>query len=478
MNRGIAWLLGMSLALCSPAAMALSVFDVIELTRNGYDETEIERLINVTNARFVIDVDSLLALGEADVEDGIIALMLERGAEPPEELSQADQLIALHDAGFSEETMLQFVRHQNVCEPLADVDEHRLGQEGFSNAFMREFRAQVEECREEQETLALIEPLPEDAYDEAPAQVTRVYQSNEVVYPATSTVRYPRTTYYPSYHYGIYDSYYYHDRITRWYPIVVYRDYSGHKHRRSAGHRYGKSGHSHIRVGHRHGKADNRHGRPGHRGRDHDRRRHDGDGRRGDRRGDRDRGDGDRPRRKDSDVRPRRPHPRSEPNPPLLAGKKPTNSVIPPAGRPDKVRRGVQGRVADPVSTKPFVRSVKPSAPSARQRPQRSPSDVRRRIERPEPEPRPPAWTTPRPRVSAPIRTRTSEPRYRPPTRTQPMTRPSRTPTVTSTPRARPVTPSPRPRRAAPAPRPQPVVKPPRAVRRSIDNDQGDIQEN
>ena len=476
MNRKVAWLLGMSLAFGSPAAMALSVFDVIELTRNGYDEAEIERLIEVTNARFVIDVDSLLALGEADVADEIIALMLERGAEPPEQLSQADQLIALREAGFSEETILQFVRHQNVCEPLADEDEHRLGQAGFGSGFLRDFRAQVEECREEQETLALIEPLPADAYDEAPAQVTRVYQSNEVVYPATSTVRYPATTYYPSYHYGIYDSYYYHDRITRVYPIIVYRDYSGHKHRRYAGHRHGKAGHSHPRVGHRHGKADNRHGRPGHRGRDQDRRRQDGDGRRGERRGDRDRGDA--PRRKESDIRPRRPHPRSDPNPPLLADKKPTNPVIAPVGRSDKVRGGIQRRMKDPMSTKPFVPSVKRSDRSARQRPQRAPSDVRRRIERPEPEPRAPVWTTPRQRVSAPIRARTSEPRYRPPPRTQPSIRPSRTPSVASPPRTPRVSPPPRSPRVAPAPPPQRAVRPPRPVRRSTDSDQGDIQEN
>lgn len=474
MNRVGAWLASLSLVWCGPAAMALSVFDVIELTRNGYDEAEIERLIDVTSARFVIDVDSLLALGEADVADEIITLMLERGAEPPEELSEVDQLVALREAGFPEETIMLFVRHKNFCEPLADEDEHRLGQAGFSSAFLRNFDAQVEDCREDREALALIEPLPEEAYEEAPAQVTRVYQTNTTVYP--STVRYPRTTYYPPRYYGIYDSYYYHDRITRVYPIVVYRDYSGHKHRRYGGHRYGKAGHSHIRVGHRHGRADNRHGRPGHGGRDQDRRRRDGDGRRGDRREDRDRGD--RPRRKDSDVRPRRPHPRSDPNPTLVVGKKPTNSVIPPAGRPDKARRGVQRRVAAPVSTKPFVPSVKRSDRSARQRPQRSTSDVRHRVERPMPEPKAPVWTTPRPRVSAPVRTRTSEPGYRPPQRAQQSTRPSRIPSVASPPRTPRVAPPPRPGRAAPAPRPQPVVRPPRPTRRSIDNDRDDIQEN
>ena len=479
MNRLGAWLASLSLVWCGPTAMALSVFDVIELTRNGYDEAEIERLIEVTSARFVIDVDSLLALGEADVADEIITLMLERGAEPPEELSEVDQLIALREAGFPEETIMLFVRHKNFCEPLADEAEHRLGQAGFSSAFLRNFDAQVEDCREDREAVALIEPLPEEVYEEAPAQVTRVYQTNTTVYP--STVRYPRTTYYPPRYYGIYDSYYYHDRITRVYPIVVYRDYSGHKHRRYGGHRYGKAGHSHTRVGHRHGRADNRHGRPGHGGRDQDGRRRDGDGRRGDRREDRDRGDG--PRRKDSDVRPRRPHPRSDPNPTLLAGEKPTNPVIPPAGRPDRARRGVQSRgvqrrVADPVSAKPFVPSVKRSDRSERQRPQRSASDVRHRVERPRPEPKAPAWTTPRPGISAPVRTRMSEPGYRPPQRAQPSTRPLRVPSVASPSRTPRVAPPPRPPRVAPAPRPQPVVTPPRPTRRSIDNDRDDIQEN
>ena len=476
MNRGIGWLLGVSLAFCSPAAMALSVFDVIELTRNGYDEREIERLIDVTSARFVIDVDSLLALGEADVADEIIALMLEHGAEPVEELSEADQLIALRKAGFSEETIMLFVRHQNFCEPLADEDEHRLGQAGFSSGFLRNFDAQVEDCREDREAVALIEPLPEEAHVEAPARVTRVYETNTTVYPSTTTVRYPRTTYTPSYHYGIYDSYYYHDRITRLYPIIVYRDYSGHKHRRYGGNRYGKAGRSQMSLGHRYEKADNRHGKPDHRGRNQDRRRHDGDARRGERRDARDQAD--RPRRKDTDIRPRRPHPRSDPSPGLLVAKKPTNSVIPRVGRPDTVRRDVQRRVANPVSTKPFVPSVQRSDRSARQRPQRSPSDPRRRIERPEPEPKASIWTTPPPRVSAPIRTRTSEPRYRPPQRTQPSLRPSRVPSVASPSQAPRVTPPPRPLRVSPAPRPRPVVRPPRPTRRSIDNDQGDTQEN
>ena len=118
MNRGCAVLLGASLAWCGPAAMALSVFDVIELTRNGYDEAEIERLIEVTNARFVVDVDSLLALGEAKVADEIIALMLERGGVPLQDSSAADQLIALREAGFAEATIMQFVRHRNILRAV------------------------------------------------------------------------------------------------------------------------------------------------------------------------------------------------------------------------------------------------------------------------------------------------------------------------------------------------------------------------
>ena len=443
MRRGFAVLLGLSLAWYSPAAMALSVFDVIELTRNGYDETEIERLIDVTNARFVVDVDSLLALGEANVADEIITLMLERGGVPQEDPSETDQLITLREAGFSEETILQFVRHRNVCEPLADEEEHRLGQAGFSNAFLREFRDQVEDCRNERESIVLVEPVSEQVYDETPA-VTRVYRTENTVYPVSYPVRYPRTTYYPPRYYGIYDSYYYHDRITRVYPVIVYRDYSGHRHR-------------HHKAGHRHGK----HGKAGHRGRDHDRR-HDGDGRRADRRGDRQRGDRDRRRRRDSDGGPRRPH-RLDPNPQVLVGTTPPNSVAPPAGRPDRVRRDVRERV-HPVSSKPFVPSPKRTERSSRPRSRAAPSDVQRRVERPEPALRAPISTPPRPRASTPVVPTRSEPRYRPPPRTQPITPRSQTPRVVSPPRTRPVAP-PRAQRAVSPPQSRPAISPPQRSR-------------
>ncbi len=439
MKRGTAFVLGLSLAWCSPAAMALSVFDVIELTRNGYDETEIERLIELTNARFVIDVDSLLALGEANVTDEIVTLMLERGAAPPEEPSVVDQLIALREADFTEETILLFVRHRNFCEPLADEDSRRLGHAGFSTSFIRSFGDQVEDCREERESIAVVEPVPE-VYEEAPAQVTRVYRTDSTVYPARS-VYYPTTTYYPRYprrYYGIYDSYYYHDRITRIYPVVVYRDYSGHKHR------------------YRHRQASHRHGKAGHRVRDRDRRRHDRDGRRADRRGDRQEGDRDRRRRRDSDGPPRRSHPRSEPNRQLLVGEAPPDRVLPPVRPPENVRRGRQGRPADtPASTQPFVPASRPTERHAR--PRGVPSDVRRRVDRPEPRVRDRGIPTVRPRISAPVGQSPSQPRFRPPTRTPSVTPPSRVPSVTPPRR----TPS-----VMPPPQTRPVASPPPAVRK------------
>ena len=429
MKRLSACLLSLSLAWCGPVAMALSVFDVIELTRDGYDETEIERLIEVTNARFVIDVDGLLALGEANVADEIVTLMLDRGGVPAEESSEADQLIRLRDAGFSEETILQFVRHKNVCEPLADEDARRLGQAGFSNTFLQEFRDQIEDCREVRETLAVVEPVPEEAYEEAPTEVTRVYRTDGTVYPATYPVRrYPTTTYYPPRHYGIYDSYYYHDRITRVYPVIVYRDYRGRSQRR--------------------GKSGDRHGKAGHRARDHDRRRHDQDRRRSDRRGDRQRGDRDRGRRSDSDGGPRRPQPRNDPNPRLVVSEKPATS---PIGVPEDVRRRIEGRQKDPGSTQPFVRSGSPKGPpvalpetarrpiggerrraaersdrSVRPRSPGLPSDARRRVERPAAERTAPPRATPpvRPGVSAPVGPKPSEPRFRPPPRTPPVAPP------------------------------------------------------
>ena len=451
MKRGFAFLLGLSLAWCSPAAMALSVFDVIELTRNGYDETEIERLIEVTNARFVVDVDSLLALGEADVAVEIITLMLERGGVPQEDPSEADQLIVLREAGFSEETILQFVRHRNLCEPLADEEEHRLGQAGFSSAFLRDFRDQVEDCRKERETIALVEPVQEVVYDETPAPVTRVYRTDRTVYPSSYPVAYPRATYYPPRYYGIYDSYYYHDRITRVYPVIVYRDYSGHRHRQH-------------KAGHRHGK----HGKAVHRGRDHDRRRHDGgDGRRADRRGDRREGDRDRRRRRDSEGGPRRSHLQVDANRDasrqVLVGTTPPNPVVPPARSPDRAR-DVRRRMEGPVSTKPFVSSPRRTERSSRPRFQGVPTDVRRRVERPEREPSPPTWTPPRPRASTPVAPPRPEPRYRPAPRTQPPAPSPRIPRVVSPP-TRPATATPPPRRPR-AVSPPPVVRERKALPR------------
>ena len=428
MNRLTACLLALSLAWYGPAAMALSVFDVIELTRNGYDEAEIERLIEVTNARFVIDVDSLLALGEANVEDEIIALMLERGAMPAEEPSATDQLIRLREAGFSEQTILRFVRHNNLCQPLADEDERRLGHAGFSSSFMRQFREQVEDCRDARETFALIEPLPEDAYEEAPTQVTRIYRNDTTVYP--TTVRHPTTTYYPPSYYGIYDSYYYHDRTPRMYPIIVYRDYSGHRHR---------------------------HGKPGHRARDNDRRKHDRDRRRddrkGDRRRDRQKGDRDRRRRADSDTLLTQPQPRNDPNPRTLVDNPSVN-----AAKISPITRRMENRRRDRESTRPFVRSgaakgaradLPTDSPGAlpdrvrrhlqggraklgerpvRPRSRGLPNDVPRRIERAE---------RTSPRATSPLRPRVSAP---PPTAPEPRLQPTRTP---------------------PAAPPPPVVKPP-----------------
>ncbi len=439
MKRESAILLSLSLAFCGPTAMALSVFDVIELTRNGYDESEVERLIEVTNARFMIDMDGLLALGEANVPDEVVSLMLERAAAPLEEPSEADQLITLLEAGFSEETIMQFVRHRNVCEPLADEDAHRLGQAGFSNAFLREFRDQVEACREERESIALVEPVSEEVYEEAPARVTRVYRTGDTVHPSSYPARYPTTTYYPPRHYGIYDSYYYHNRITRVYPIVVYRDYSGHKHRqRYSGHRYGKQG------------------KVAHRGRDHDRRRHDGDGRRADRRGDRREGDRDRRRRRGSEGGPRRPHPRTDPNPQLLVGTTPRDTVSPP----DKVRRSTERRLEVPASTKPFVRSKRSSEGAARPRSPGLPRDVSRRAERPVAQPTAPSRAMPT--VRPPVAQRPSEPRFRPPQRRPSVTPPPRTPRVATPPRAPRVA---TPPRTAPVATPPPVVNQPRLPR-------------
>ena len=211
-------------------AGALSLLDIMEMSRNGYSEAEIGRLLEATGARFEIDAVGLVALQEAAVADALIDRMLDEGGVPPNEVSgmTGKELLELHEAGLSETTLLKFVRHRNVCQPLSEDGVHLLEREAFSATFFEEFADLVAACEQARVAREPIEPLPETAYagsseeahDLAGPRVRDVYQETHYY----DTYHYDRR-YYDRYHSPFGYSYYPYDPLRRVYPVYIYRDH-------------------------------------------------------------------------------------------------------------------------------------------------------------------------------------------------------------------------------------------------------------
>ena len=211
-------------------AGALSLLDIMEMSRNGYSEEEIGRLLEATGARFEIDAVGLVALQEAAVADALIDRMLDEGGVPPNEVSEmtGKELLELHEAGLSEATLLKFVRHRNVCQPLSEDGVHLLEREAFSATFFEEFADLVAACEQARVAREPIEPLPETAYAGSSEE------AHDLTDPRVRDV-YHETHYYDTYHYDrrYYDqyhspfgySYYHHDPLRRVYPVYIYRDH-------------------------------------------------------------------------------------------------------------------------------------------------------------------------------------------------------------------------------------------------------------
>ena len=202
----------------SQTTAAVSLFDVIEMTKNGYSDIEITKLMAVTGARFEIDALGLMTLTDAGVEESVISRMLDDGGVPPNQISEiaADQMVTLRESGFSEEMILKFVKHRNVCIPLPDDGVRRLQQAGFSPSFMLGFSEAVEACRATRVARAPIEPLPEGSYS------TRLEPLPDGSYSTRALEIYPRP-------HPFYDSYYYGHAV---YPVYIYVD---HRKRRRGG---------------------------------------------------------------------------------------------------------------------------------------------------------------------------------------------------------------------------------------------------
>ena len=225
-------------------AAALSLLDVIEMSRGGYSESEMVRLIEVTGARFEIDGVGLVALKEAEVPDGLIDRMLDEGGIPPSEVSEitAKAILELHEAGLSEETLLKFVRHRNVCTPLSEDGVHLLEREAFSSEFLEGFLELVAACEKDRVAREPVEPLPEDAYagsaSEAPHGASHstshstyqtTYHYDQHYYERPHHDHYFNGHYHPSYVY----SYYHYDPVRRVYPIYIFRDHRDRRDRKA-----------------------------------------------------------------------------------------------------------------------------------------------------------------------------------------------------------------------------------------------------
>ena len=235
------------LLLSAQGAAALSLLDVIEMSRGGYSEEEIGRIIEVTGARFEIDGVGLMALGEAEVPAAVIDRMLDEGGMPPTEVSEmsAREILELHEAGFSDETILKFVRHRNVCAPLSEDGVELLVREEFAPEFLDGFSELVAACERERVAREPIEPLPETAYaGDAPADAGDPHGASQPVYQ--NTYHYDQHYYerpYHDHHFGghyhptyVY-SYYHYDPVRRVYPIYIYRDHRDRGDRKGRGDR-------------------------------------------------------------------------------------------------------------------------------------------------------------------------------------------------------------------------------------------------
>ena len=220
--RLVALVLG--LCLCESVA-ALSLNDIIELSRNGYGEEEITSLIAVTGARFELNVDTLRDLAAAGVSEPVIREMLQAGNRQPDgsllasltsevrtdargrrdgALADAtvDDILKLYRAGLSEATILSFVTRRNECIPLSFDHLLQVAEAGLSQDFVSALDNLSAECRD-QERLA---DSRRDVYIPS-NRATRTYRPGIYDDLYYRSILYPYYSYYPYYPYYPYATY-------------------------------------------------------------------------------------------------------------------------------------------------------------------------------------------------------------------------------------------------------------------------------
>ncbi|MEE8543516.1 MAG: hypothetical protein V3S94_06625 [Gammaproteobacteria bacterium] len=207
----------LGLSLCESVA-ALSLDDIIQLSRGGYGDQEITSLIAATGTRFELDVGSLTALTAAGVSEPVIQDMLQTGNRQPSGSLRAsltsevrtdargrdgalaettvDDILQLYRAGLSDATILSFVRRTNECIPFSTNHLLELAEAGLSQGFVAALDNLTAECRDQ-------ERLADSRFNVyiPSSRATRGYQPgiyDDYYYPA---MPYPYYYYYP---YAIY----------------------------------------------------------------------------------------------------------------------------------------------------------------------------------------------------------------------------------------------------------------------------------
>ena len=164
----------LSLSLCESVA-ALSLDDIIQLSRGGYGDQEITSLIAATGTRFELDVGSLTALAAAGVSEPVIQDMLQAGNRQPSgnllasltsevrtdargrdgasAETTVDDILQLYRAGLSDATIFSFVTRRNECVPFSTSHLLQLAEAGLSPDFVAALDNLTAECRD-QERLA------------------------------------------------------------------------------------------------------------------------------------------------------------------------------------------------------------------------------------------------------------------------------------------------------------------------------------
>ena len=222
--RLIAVVLGLSL--CESVA-ALSLDDIIQLSRGGYGDQEITSLIAATGTRFDLDVDSLTALTAAGVSEPVIQDMLQAGNRQPSgnllasltsevrtdahgrdgalAETTVDDILQLYRAGLSDATILSFVRRSNECISFSTSHLLQLAEAGLSQGFVAALDNLTAECRDQERLADSRFNVYIPSGRATGGYLPGIY--DDYYYRAMPYSYYPYYPYYPYYSYASYPDY-------------------------------------------------------------------------------------------------------------------------------------------------------------------------------------------------------------------------------------------------------------------------------